>query len=138
MSLKSDVVLGAVSGLVESIPKSVRSLRNTFSKKLTPDEQAELDVTLLTIEKELTQAQTKINEVEAASSRLFVAGWRPAIGWLCAIVLAFNYLIRPIIAIWTDRLPELDISMVYPLLIGMLGIGGLRTYEKAKGVQSNH
>jgi len=138
MSLKSDVVLGAVSGLVESVPKSIRSIRNTFSRKLTPDEQAAFDTELLNIEKELTQAQTKINEVEAASSRLFVAGWRPAIGWLCAIVLAFNYVVLPIVSIWTDRLPELDISMVYPLLIGMLGIGGLRTYEKAKGVQSNH
>ena len=138
MSIKSDMVLGVVNSLVESVPKSIRSFRNTFSKKLTPDEQAAFDLQLSTIEKELVEAQTKINEVEAGSKRLFVAGWRPAIGWICVIVLAFNYICRPIVALWTDSLPELDIGMIYPLLIGMLGIGGLRTYEKARGVQNRH
>lgn len=138
MSIKSDLIVNTVKTVTESVPNGIRSIRNTFSKKLTPDEQAAFDIQLSTIEKELTQAQTEINKVEAGSGRLFVAGWRPAIGWLCAAVLGFNYIIRPIVAIWTDRLPELDISMLYPLLIGMLGIGGLRTYEKAKGVVNNH
>ena len=80
------------------------------------------------------------NKVEAAHSSIFVAGWRPFIGWVCGGALAFQYLIRPF-WIWTAAVwwpeapvpPSLD-AMLWELVLGMLGIGGLRTMEKFKGV----
>jgi hypothetical protein len=84
--------------------------------------------------------QREINRTEAGSSSLFVAGWRPGIGWVCALALAFQYLVRPLAAwaagVWwpgMPPLPGLDDSL-WQLMFGMLGLGGLRTLEKTKGV----
>jgi hypothetical protein len=84
--------------------------------------------------------QREINKVEAASSSLFVSGWRPGIGWVCALALAFQYLVRPLFTwaagVWWPAmpvLPGLDDSL-WQLMFGMLGMGGLRTLEKSKGV----
>ena len=71
---------------------------------------------------------------------MFVAGWRPAIGWVCAIALMYQYTLSPI-AVWVAAMahytlptpPTLD-SSLWELMFGMLGMGGLRTYEKIKGV----
>lgn len=80
------------------------------------------------------------NKVEASHSSIFVAGWRPAIGWVCALALAFQYLVRPfwiwIIAIKFPDLPApptLD-GMLWELIMGMLGLGGLSTLERVKGM----
>jgi hypothetical protein len=84
--------------------------------------------------------QLEINKVEAANSSVFVAGWRPAIGWVCALALFYQYLVRPIaqgaFAAAGHPLPPLvglDDNL-WQLLLGMLGLGGLRTYEKVQGV----
>lgn len=84
--------------------------------------------------------QNAINVEEAKSSSLFVAGWRPAIGWCCAIALCYTYLIIPF-ATWgfaaakvvVPAFPALDDNL-WQLMFGMLGMGGLRTFEKVKGV----
>ena len=84
--------------------------------------------------------QSKINEVEAASGSLFVSGWRPAIGWVCALALFYQYMLIPL-AGWglavarvvVPPFPVLD-SNLWQLMFGMLGMGGLRTFEKVKGV----
>lgn len=82
--------------------------------------------------------QREINKVEAASGSTFVAGWRPAIGWVCALALAFQYLIRPLFlwagGIWWPQLPPLPglDENLWQLMFGMLGMGGLRTFEKVK------
>lgn len=89
----------------------------------------------------LVHGQLEINKAEAQHSNVFVAGWRPAIGWICGAGLAWNYLLQPLIA-WgaflagvdIGKAPELDISDLLVLLGGMLGLGGLRTYEKRLGV----
>ncbi len=85
-------------------------------------------------------AQTEINKVEAASSSTFVAGWRPFIGWVCGVAFSVQYLIAPF-ATWLTALygnpvvfPELDMGTLFTLLGGMLGLGGLRTFEKVKKV----
>lgn len=84
--------------------------------------------------------QTKVNEVEAANANLFVSGWRPALGWTCAFAFAFIYILGPIVA-WiamltgsTIPLPKFDAESLISLTLGMLGLGGLRTFEKIKGV----
>jgi len=84
--------------------------------------------------------QNTVNAAEAGSNSVFVAGWRPAIGWICACALGYQYVLLPI-AIWIAALqhsaipnpPKLD-DTLWQLMFGMLGMGGLRTYEKIKGV----
>ena len=84
---------------------------------------------------QLLEIQTKINEVEAKHRSVFVAGWRPFIGWVCGIALAYNFIIRDLF-IWVidpeTVPPALQMEHLMTVLFGMLGLGGLRTYEKLK------
>ncbi|BAQ92909.1 MAG: hypothetical protein CBE33_05170 [Candidatus Pelagibacter sp. TMED273] len=84
---------------------------------------------------ELIQIQTKINEIEAKHRSVFVAGWRPFVGWVCGIALAYNFIIRDLF-IWAlqpeEVPPALQMEHLMTVLMGMLGLGGLRTFEKIK------
>jgi hypothetical protein len=84
---------------------------------------------------ELISIQTKINEIEAGHRTVFVAGWRPFIGWVCGVALAYNFIIRDLF-IWAldpqEVPPALQMEHLMTVLLGMLGLGGLRTYEKVK------
>ncbi len=86
-------------------------------------------------------AQVEINKIEAQHRSIFVAGWRPFIGWVCGIALAYNFILRDLMAwmigLWsptTEAPPELAMTHLMTVLMGMLGLGGMRTYEKLKGV----
>ena len=78
-------------------------------------------------------AQLEINKAEAATGSLFIGGWRPAIGWICALGLLYNTIIVNIVGIWVE-VPEIDTTLLVPVMMGMLGIGAMRTVEKVKGV----
>jgi len=84
---------------------------------------------------QLLEIQTKINELEAQHRTVFVAGWRPFIGWVCGVALAYNFVIRDLF-IWAIKPetvpPALQMEHLMTVLLGMLGLGGLRTYEKIK------
>ena len=86
---------------------------------------------------QLLELQTKINELEATHRTVFVAGWRPFIGWVCGVALAYNFVIRDLF-IWAlkpeDIPPALQMEHLMTVLLGMLGLGGLRTAEKIKKV----
>lgn len=84
---------------------------------------------------EILELQTKINEVEAQHRSMFVAGWRPSVGWVCSLAFAYHFVAFPIIrTIYPDvSFPELDTEPLFTVLMGMLGLGGLRTFEKLKG-----
>jgi hypothetical protein len=123
-------------------------LGNTLISRIFPDpaqaSQAKLELLKLQQSGDLATmtAQTDINKEEAKSASLFVSGWRPAIGWVCALALAYQYLIRPlagtaagIAGIVIPPLPGLDDNL-WQLMMGMLGMGGLRTFEKVQGVAS--
>ena len=118
---------------------SVADLAKTVVNKIWPDKTEE-EKQQLAAALTVVQGQLNINQTEAGSSSTFVAGWRPAIGWVCAIALAYQYVVRPI-AIWflltinhpVPTLPGLDDNL-WQLMMGMLGMGGLRTYEKISGV----
>lgn len=89
---------------------------------------------------EIAKEQIKTNQVEASHKSLFVAGWRPATGWICASGLGFNYIVVPLgnfyLALSGHNvvIPNLDLSQMLPVLMGMLGLGAYRTFEKTKGV----
>jgi len=82
-------------------------------------------------------AQTEVNKIEAASNSVFVAGWRPAIGWVGAISLFYQFIAYPIL-LWLpmEAPPKFDGSDLYPIIMGMLGIAGLRSFDKVKGVDT--
>ena len=81
--------------------------------------------------------QMDVNKVEAGHRSIFVAGWRPLIGWTCGAGLAWNVIVHPVLDIWFE-MPQIDPALLYPVMLGILGIGGTnaiaRTYEKVKGV----
>ena len=90
---------------------------------------------------ELALAQIKVNAAEAASGSLFKGGWRPCIGWICGIAFGYHFVLQPVIifvvaliGIEIPELPKFDMNTLLTVLAGMLGIGGLRTYEKQKGL----
>tara|TARA_R110002012_G_scaffold157428_1_gene318571 strand:- start:352 stop:753 length:402 start_codon:yes stop_codon:yes gene_type:complete len=86
-------------------------------------------------------AQLEINKAEAASGSLFKGGWRPFVGWICGVALLYHFILTPLILFGVGLsgatippLPEFDMSSLMTVLMGMLGLGGLRTYEKQKGL----
>ena len=90
---------------------------------------------------ELSLAQIEVNKAEAQSGSLFKGGWRPAVGWVCAIAFAYHFIVKDLIIFGASfagaelpDLPEFDMGTLLTVLGGMLGIGGLRTYEKQKGL----
>jgi len=81
----------------------------------------------------LIELQAKINKVEAQNRSMFVAGWRPFIGWICGLAFGFHYIVMPLLLAYTDIKPvEFDTNSLFTVLMGMLGLGGLRTYDKLK------
>jgi hypothetical protein len=90
---------------------------------------------------EAAMAQTDINKAEAQHRSIFVAGWRPFIGWTCGVALAYHFVVAPLILFgvgWAGAeipdLPQFDMESLMTVLLGMLGLGGMRTFEKAKGL----
>ena len=82
---------------------------------------------------ELAKGQLEVNKVEAAHKSLFVSGWRPAVGWCCCLALLYNTILAPVLAIWFP-IPEVDSSLLTPVLMGMLGMGAMRSFEKKNNV----
>lgn len=86
----------------------------------------------------IATAQAEINKTEAASSSLFIAGWRPAVGWTCSIALFFKFIGGPLLFMIAQAvghpvdLPKIETEELWPLLLGLLGLGAYRTVEKVK------
>jgi hypothetical protein len=90
---------------------------------------------------ERAMAQADVNKTEAAHRSIFVSGWRPFIGWTCGISLAWHFVLSPVVVFVTawagvelPALPSFDMDSLMTVLLGMLGLGGLRTFEKHKGL----
>ena len=85
-------------------------------------------------------AQIEVNKAEATHKSIFVAGWRPSLGWVCSLAMLYHFILAPMIQFGfalggvEQALPEFDFSQLSTVLMGMLGLGGLRTFEKMKGV----
>jgi hypothetical protein len=117
-------------------------LAKTVVSTIWPDKSAE-EQAQLAAALALVQGQIDINKVEAANPSLWTSGWRPCIGWLCGAACGWNWIGLPI-ALFAlrvaghpiDGIKPADLTEMWPVLIGMLGIGGLRTAEKIKGVAS--
>ena len=123
-SLVGGGVVDAATGVANIIDKFVE----------TPDERSAADMLLAKMAQRPGELQVELNKIEAGHRSLFVAGWRPALGWICAFGLGFTFLVNPVIQWATGELgPELPHDIMLELVIGMLGLAGLRTAEKAMG-----
>ena len=131
MGLLSTLVGPVLDKALDFIPNPAEKQR----KKL------EMEQELLQAVSTANLAQLRVNEAEAAHKSLFVAGWRPFIGWTCGIGIAWNFIAQPLLGwaviIWYPNMefPVLDTGPLFGLVTAMLGLGGLRTFEKFKGVQ---
>ena len=109
------------------------------------DQKAKLAHEIATMSEKHAQeallGQLEINKAEAASGSVFKGGWRPFVGWVCCIALLYHFILSPLIlfgisltGVTIPPIPEFDMGSLMTVLMGMLGLGGLRTYEKQKGL----
>ena len=110
-------------------------LANTVINKVWPD-KTEAEKQQLAAAVQLVQGQLEINKVEAASPSVFVSGWRPFIGWVCGAACACNWIGLPILRMYVPDLTPANLTEMMPVLMGLLGLGTLRTVEKINGVAS--
>ena len=114
-------------------------LASTVISKIWPD-KSEAEKQQLAAAVTLVQGQLDINKVEAANPSVFVSGWRPFVGWVCGSACAWNWIGLPIVKlglmVWGHPidLSPANLSEMMPLLLGLLGMGTLRTVEKINGV----
>lgn len=126
-----------IGGIIQTVGKVADDLFTSDEERL----KAELDA--YTAETVRMQGQTDVNKIEAASLSLFVAGWRPAIGWICGLSLAYVSIFEPmgrfiaqVMYKYDGALPVIDTTITMQILIGMLGLGLYRTMDKKNGTAS--
>lgn len=127
MSILASIVGGGLKAPIDAIG-------NVIDKLFTSDEER-LSKKILKqrLLQQPSMAQIELNKVEAQHRSLFVAGWRPFIGWVCGIGLLYDFVFRPIAAGFGFVCAPLDISTLHSLVYAMLGLGAVRTVEKLCG-----
>ena len=122
-------------GVIDSVAKVV----DQFVESPSEAAAQRLKEQALAMQAELRQIEVNAKEAEHAS--VFVSGWRPFVGWVCGSALAYTYIVQPFLTfslrVWQPDFPEppsLDLGELMPVLLGMLGLGAMRSYEKTKGV----
>lgn len=129
--------IGEVADLIETGINKIWPDKTETQKAEAKQLMAQLEGAL-----ELQKAQIEVNAKEAQSNSLWVSGWRPGIGWACAGGFAWVYVLQPA-ATWVSAalghpvvLPNVDMTSMYPVMLGMLGLGGMRSFERLKGVDT--
>jgi len=107
------------------------------------EERAAAKLKLLELDLKPAMAQIEVNKMEAQNPNWFVAGWRPAIGWTCGFIFLYTFVLRDLgmflvnlYGVDVSPLPKLELTEVMPVLLGLLGLGGMRSFEKFKGVEA--
>jgi hypothetical protein len=134
-----------IVSLVQSLAQPVSTILDKVIED--KDQKAALAHEIATLAEKQAQEQVmgqiEVNKTEAQHPSMFVAGWRPAVGWVCAVAMLFNFLLIPFINLGLDiaamdiQLDLIDMETMMPVLFGMLGLGGMRTAEKIKKVERN-
>jgi len=129
----------AAQSTLEGVGTASRDIRTALTGKLDPEVAAELEGKFAEIDKAIALGQAEINKAEAQHTSVFVAGARPALLWVFVLAFFYNFVLRPIfVGFDIGDMPAIDATALWPLMGGMLGLGGMRTYEKQKGVQDKH
>lgn len=131
-------ILSDVAG--SSLAAPIEAIGNVLDRLLTSDdERAQAAMVLERLRQHPGELQVELNKVEAQHRSVFVAGWRPCVGWVCAVGVAWAYLGHPLMtwaaAIWAPGLkpPAIVTDHLLELVLAMLGLAGLRSFEKTKG-----
>lgn len=130
-------IIPIIGGLLEKIIPDPKASAEAKTKLLELQQQGEL--AYLDADVKLAMGQIEINKLEASSASLFVSGWRPAVGWVCVVGCGYAFILAPLLG-WASvnlgwiQPPEIDAGAMTGLLMGLLGLGGLRTVEKIKNV----
>ena len=119
-----NALIGPVSGLLDKFIED-KDQKNALAHEIATMSERHAH--------EALKGQLEINKVEAAHKSLFVAGWRPAIGWVCMLGLLYNTIIANVLSIWIE-VPEVDTTLLVPVMMVMLGLGAMRSYEKVNHV----
>jgi len=132
-------------GLAKGIGGLALDIRSAITGDMRPETRAKLEELAQKGDQMAQQGQADVNMVEAQHRSLFVAGWRPFIGWICGISVGYHYLVYPnliwAMTIWFTELkppPPMGLEDLWPVIVGMLGLGVYRSYEKARGAQNRH
>ena len=133
-------ILQAIFGQKETT-SAVNAVGNVLDDLFTsPEEKAQANAVLEKLRQQPDKLQVELNKVEAGHRSAFVAGWRPFIGWVCGFGFAYHYILQPflvfaILAFGYDlpELPVFDMNALQTVMMGMLGLGTLRTFEKMQG-----
>ena len=126
MTWLSNLVGGSIGEVAGGVAEAIDRFVETAEEK----KAAELLITK--VHQEPDKWQAEINKIEARHRSLFVAGWRPAVGWICVCALAWGWIIGPIAQfIFSDKtMPAIEIGQAISLIMALLGMGALRSYEK--------
>ena len=131
-------VLGEIVGSgAGTLAKDLADVIDTFVQ--TKEEKEAAAQLLMKIQQEPDRWQAEINKIEAGHRTIFVSGWRPAIGWICAFALGWGWILAPIAEVVLKgfaidiEMPAIEMGQAISLVMAMLGMGGLRTYEKLMG-----
>ncbi len=117
--------LNVIAGIIDKVAGHV----DKFT--LDKEEKAQLI-------QEINKAQIEVNKIESGSSSLFKSGWRPFVGWTCGIALCYHFVLQPFLTFLLFslgkpmELPVFDMGTLTTVLLGMLGLGGMRSFEKVK------
>jgi|HubBroStandDraft_6_1064221.scaffolds.fasta_scaffold00599_8 hypothetical protein len=132
---------------------AILNVGNTLIDRLIPDKTAaaaaKTQLVQMQLAGELDQMKGQINvdQAEASSQSIFVAGWRPFVGWACGAAFCYVYILQPMVQFALvafkvnfdlSKMPALDIADMMPVLLGMLGLGAMRSYDKANGTGNGH
>jgi hypothetical protein len=132
--------------MISALISSILPIASTVIDRVVPDKNAQakakqaLEKALVDAEVAGQLGQLEINKIEAGSRTVFVAAWRPFIGWVCGFGMAYAYVVQPILTFalaqagYLIELPRVELAAMMPVLMGMLGLGGLRSFEKFKGL----
>jgi hypothetical protein len=139
-----NISLKGIGEVASSVGTLAKDIRSAVTGEISPEKKAELEQKALELEAASMNAQTEINKIEAASANMFVAGWRPAVGWTCTFGLFYGTVGKPFIEFianlfgYNGTFPEIDRDTLQTALFGMLGLGAMRTVEKIKDSVGKH
>jgi hypothetical protein len=148
MSIASDLIKGGAAGILGGIGEAAKGIRAAIKgPEVSAEVRGQIELQVVAIEAQALEmdkavglAQIDLAKADAQSGDAFQRRWRPAIGWTCAFALAYQFLVRPL-APWAltvagvsvPEMPPLVMGELWPLMLGMLGLGGMRSYEKVRG-----
>lgn len=135
---------------------AVKTVGNTLENLFTNNDAREkalemqkaqqaYDLELAKLDQQIQIGQIETNKIEATNPNLFVSGWRPFVGWVCAFALAYVAILEPVVRFiaqvgfgYTGTFPVIDTTLTMQVLLGMLGLGTLRSFDKFKGTDTKN